>query len=216
MPLRVPENTLAGFALALAEGADGIELDVHCTADGVVVVHHDATLADGAAIATLTLDELGAHESSPSRRIPTLLEVCALVKGRAELFVELKGEGIEHHVAALLFSYDGPRAVHSFDHAMIRRLAALQRGLRLGILVEDAAMSVTEVTDAMRSAGALDLWPHYPLVTERMVEEAHAIGGRVLPWTVNDPVDGARFAGLGVDGICTDDITAFPPRATHR
>ena len=203
MPLRAPENTLASFALALASGADGIELDVHMTADGAVVVHHDPELADGTALALVTLTELAEHESSAARGIPTLQQVCGLVKGRAELFVEIKGPGIEREVVAVLASYDGPFAIHSFDHDLIRRVSTMNTGFRLGILVDDVE---TDVRAAMAAAGALDAWPHYPLVTPSMVGAVHSEAGRVLPWTVNDPEEARRLVALGVDGICTDDV----------
>ena len=204
MPLRASENTLTSFALALASGADGIELDVHVTADGAVVVHHDPELADGTALALVTLTELQEHEASAMQRIPTLQHVCALVKGRAELFVEIKGVGIEREVVAVLAPYDGPFAIHSFDHDLIRRVSAMNTGIRLGILVDDG---VTDVRTAMAAAGARDAWPHYPLVTPNMVADIHAEGGRVLAWTVNDPDEARRLAAVGVDGICTDDVT---------
>ena len=55
--------------------------------------------------------------------------------------------------------------------------------------------------------GAQDLWPNYRLVTRALVDDVHAIGGRVIAWTVNDPADAERLTSLGVDGICTDDVS---------
>ncbi|CAN5226522.1 glycerophosphodiester phosphodiesterase family protein [soil metagenome] len=199
MPRLVTENTLRSFELALEYGAQGIELDVHATADGVIVVHHDPTLDGGARISATPLTAL--------RRLAvdlaTLDSVCGLIAGRAELFVEIKGEGIEQIVEASLASYDGPLAIHSFDHALIGRLARSNPGRRLGILVEEGS---ADFMNAMERSGALDLWPHHPLATPEMVESVHAIGGRVIPWTVNTPQDVARVRALSVDGICTDDI----------
>ena len=74
MPRLARENTLTSFALALARGADGIELDVHATSDGVVVVHHDATLADGTAINMVTRAEL-LEDALPGAELPTLADV---------------------------------------------------------------------------------------------------------------------------------------------
>ena len=204
MPRRARENTLASFALALAAGATGIELDVHATTDRQIVVHHDPALPDGASIADLTLAELGKHESAPDNHIPTLQAVCSLVKGRAELFVEIKGVGIEREVIASLATYTGALALHSFDHAQIQRISLLHTGHRLGILVEKV---VPDIQLAMRITGALDVWPLFTLVTPRLVDDVHAAAGRVLPWTVNEPADAARLTMLGVDGICTDDVT---------
>jgi glycerophosphoryl diester phosphodiesterase len=204
MPRRARENTLASFALALAADADGIELDVHATSDGVVVVHHDPELSTGAVIAFTSYAEL--REQPPhGAQIPTLSEVCALVKGRAELFVEIKGAGIEALVVEALEEYDGRTAIHSFDHALIRRLADSQCPYRLGALFEDAEA----VGGLMKRTGALDVWPHHPLVTRALVDEVQSLGGRVIPWTVNDVGDVRRVTSLGVDGICTDDVSAL-------
>ncbi|MEO5815529.1 MAG: glycerophosphodiester phosphodiesterase [Gemmatimonadaceae bacterium] len=204
MPRRARENTLASFALALAVGAGGIELDVHATSDGVVVVHHDAELATGAVIAFTTHGELRA-QSADGAQIPTLADVCALVKDRAELFVEIKGAGIEALVVAALAAYDGRAAIHSFDHALIRRLADAGCSYRLGALFEDAL----DVRALMERTGALDVWPHHPLVTRTLVDDVHALGGRIIPWTVNNAADVRRVTLLGVDGICTDDVSAI-------
>src|SRR4051794_40761774 len=106
MPRLARENTLPSFELALDAGADGLELDVHATADGVVVVHHDAELRRGPGIASVPFAELRRHEAAPGVPIPTLEELCELVAGRATLFVEIKGAGIERAVLDTLAGYE--------------------------------------------------------------------------------------------------------------
>lgn len=204
MPRLAMENTLRSFELALECGAGGIELDVHSTADGVVVVHHDPVLPDGTAISGASLS----HLSRQATDLATLDSVCQLVAGRAELFVEIKGAGIERQVEACLAAYTGPLAIHSFDQEMIGRLARAGTTRRLGILVED---DNANYMIAMERSGALDLWPHHPLVSGAMVHAVHAIGGRVIPWTVNAPHDVERVRSLLVDGICTDDVRSLQP-----
>jgi glycerophosphoryl diester phosphodiesterase len=184
-------------------GADGLELDVHATADGVVVVHHDAELRDGSAISSLTLAELRRHEAAPGVPIPTLQELCELVTGRVTLFVEIKGAGIEPQVLEALSGYGGDTAIHSFDHALIRRVSQLDPARRLGILFEDAP---AHVAHSMATAGARDVWPHWPLVTPDLVSAVHEAGGRVIPWTVNDQARAQALASLGVDALCGDDV----------
>ena len=199
MPRLATENTLRSFQLALEYGAEGIELDVHMTADGVIVVHHDAILPGGTELRRTKLAELTAQFSE----LPTLEQVCELVGGRAELFVEIKGADIESAVEQALASYSGVTAIHSFDHALIQRIALAGTQRRLGILVETAA---EDALLAMSRAGAVDLWPHYSLVTPALVTAVHALGGRVIPWTVNSVHDAQRLEAMSVDGICTDDV----------
>lgn len=202
MPGLARENTPESFRLAMDAGANGIELDVHATSDGVVVVHHDPTLRGGIEIRGATMAAVSAADPG----VPTLASVLALVSGRAEVFVEIKGDGIEDQVLRALSGYPGAWAIHSFDHAMIARISALDTGHRLGILLEEPA---ADVAGLMRRTGALDVWPHHPLVTEALVAVVHNAGGRVLPWTVNAPAEVLRLRALGVDGICTDDVRAL-------
>lgn len=204
MPRRERENTLPSFAAALAAGADGIELDVHATADGVVVVHHDPVISGGMAIARTGWRELQHAASAADLQIPTLAEVCDLVEDQVELFVEIKGSGIEREVVAALASHGGPSAIHSFDHEAIARLSRFDRRLRLGLLFEERTPDVASMLGA---DGALDAWPHHTLVDRLLVDAVHRMGGRVIAWTVNDQREIARLAALDVDGLCTDDVT---------
>lgn len=208
MPRRFPENTLRSFEEALGCGAQGIELDVHATADGVVVVHHDATTSRGEVIARTEWSGLRSeHDSSVA--IPSLESVCELVGDRAELFVEIKGVGIEQAVLRALAGYTGRFAIHSFDHATIGRIARLDSSIRLGLLFEDRARDAGAL---LAAHGASDAWPHHSIADARMVQQVHDHGGRVIVWTVNHPADVQRVTTLGVDGICTDDVTLLGAR----
>ena len=203
MPRRLRENTLPSFAEALACGAQGIELDVHATADGMVVVHHDAWTVEGLEICRTRWDELQ-RETLDGAAVPTLASVCELVGDRAELFVEIKGAAIEEPVLRALHQHTGPVAIHSFDHATIGRIAKLDPTIRLGLLFEE---QVADVGAMLTAHGARDAWPHHSLADARMLDEVHALGGRVIVWTVNAPRDVRRVKALEVDGICTDDVT---------
>lgn len=209
-----PENTLPAFARAMALGADGIELDVHCTADGEVVVHHDPVpraepedprLA-GRPIASLTAAELATFEVAPGVRIPTLAEVLELVGDRLTLFVEIKGAGIAAEVARVLRGARTECAVHSFDHAQIEALIELAPEIPRGLLYD---RPVADPAGALALHEARDLWPQWELVTPEMVAAVHEVGCRVITWTVNDPRAAAQLEELGVDGLCGDDIRIF-------
>jgi glycerophosphoryl diester phosphodiesterase len=217
-PREQPENTLPSFARAIELGADGIELDVHATRDGVVVVHHDPVpraksrerrLA-GRAIADLTYDELQTFSVAADIGIPTLAQVLALVGEAATVYVEIKGTGIERLVIDSIRASAARCALHSFDHASIVRAHELAPEVRRGLLFSRRPANPAA---AMKAAGALDAWPEWPLVDQPFVESVHQIGGAVIAWTVNDRAAARHLASLGVDGICTDDLRLIPQRA---
>lgn len=215
-PRERPENTLPSFLRALELQADGIELDVHCTLDRVVVVHHDeiprATPPSGRLagkrIDALTFDELQGFSVRGLALISTLAEALAVIRGRAEVFVELKGAAIEREVVGVIRASIAPErcAVHSFDHAQVARARALAPEIRGGILFDRA---VSDPAAAMRASNALDVWPSREHVTEMLVREVHDNGGRVIPWTVNDGGQAVALAALGVDGLCTDFLSVL-------
>ena len=206
MPRQERENTLPSFGAALAAGAQGIELDVHATADGVVVVHHDAVTREGVEIAGATWHDLHGADAAPgaATAIPSLASVCDLVGQRAELFVEIKGTGIEEAVVAVLEGRTGSFAIHSFDHATIGRLSRAGVHYRLGLLFEDP---VDDAAALLAEYGAGDAWPRHSLVDRSLVEGVQRSGGRVIAWTVNSKTEARRLASYGIDGICTDDVT---------
>ncbi|MGH7663452.1 MAG: glycerophosphodiester phosphodiesterase [Gemmatimonadaceae bacterium] len=215
-----PENTLSAFLLALERGADGIELDVHATRDGMLVVHHDHMLPapfgavahapyesdspDVRAIAELSARELGGF-SVAGEPIPTLDQVLSAVGGRAVLYIELKARRIESLVAgALADARDLSRyAVHSFDHRAVRRMRELAPELATGILTVSYLL---DPAATLRAAGARDYWAEWQTIDRALVNEVHAAGGRVIAWTVNDQAAAAALIALGVDGICTDAL----------
>lgn len=210
LPREHPENSLPGFAAALALGVQGIELDVHLTADGVPVVHHDPALGRpavpdaplaGRPIAALTLGELRAHRLAEGVGVPTLDEVFDLVAGRAIVYVEVKAPAAEGVVAARLAGCESWTAVHAFDHRVPWRARAHLPSLPVGVL------SISYLLDnvaPMRGVGARDLWQHWAMIDAELVAAVHESGGRVIAWTANDPAAIDALCELRVDGICTD------------
>jgi glycerophosphoryl diester phosphodiesterase len=204
MPRERRENTLAGFALALEAGAQGIELDVHATRDGVVVVHHDPAVpptpgGPARPINHLRFDELprDAHGDG----VPSLAEVLALVNGRATLYVEIKAPGIEELVVRLLTAHAEWTAVHSFDHRIIAAVGHLAPRLRRGVLMSSYLL---DPLAPVRDTGAQDLWQHWSMIDEALVRRAHEHGTRVIAWTVNEAAMTRALRSWGVGGICTD------------
>jgi glycerophosphoryl diester phosphodiesterase len=126
----VPENSMAAFRRAVEAGY-GIELDVHLSRDGEVVVFHDETLVRMTGcerrLAELTLDELRSLSlAGTDETIPTLAEVLSLVAGRVPILVELKGESTStalcEKVAAQMRTYEGDYCFESFNPLLVRRI----------------------------------------------------------------------------------------------
>jgi glycerophosphoryl diester phosphodiesterase len=204
-----PENTLAAFARAAELGADGVELDVHLTADGILVVHHDAVPSEapspglsGRAIPTLTANELRTFRVG-GEPIPTLAEVQAALPPKIALYCELKGEHTAAAAVAMLAAARSAVAVHAFDHRQVAEARRLAPSLPRGVL--EASYHV-DTTASLLSVAARDLWEYWEMIDRPLVDAVHAIGGRVIAWTVNDPAAMLRLAGMGVDALCTDDV----------
>ena len=206
-PRECDENTLEGFVRAIERGADAVELDVHRTRDGAVVVHHDPVLVspDGrrTAIVDLTLAEVSRCPLPAGGRVPTLSAVMDALGDRASVYVELKGEGVGEAAVEVSRRHGARFAFHSFDHAEVLKLHDRWPDLHYGLLF-DAGTPEAEMRAARHPVR--DLWPHWSLVTQGLVDAAHAAGKRVLVWTVNDPDQAWGLTALGVDGLCTDDV----------
>ena len=207
-----PENTIAAFEAAIDAGADGVELDVHSTLDGVVFVHHDAvvdTPSGRVAFKTADSKTIQAARLDGGHSIPTLDATLESVKSRAKLFIEIKPSGIENDVARCLKRHSDLHenySVHSFDHRIVRRMLEILPSVRTGIL--QVAYPINSRA-AMRDAGATDLWQHADFVDARLVADVHASGGQLIVWTANAPTAWERLASLGVDGICTDNVDTY-------
>jgi glycerophosphoryl diester phosphodiesterase len=206
-PREYTENSLPSFRHAFAEGADGIELDVHGTRDGAIVVHHDPVTnsrpGDSGPVAVIGESTLAALRSVEiaGERIPTLDELLSAVPLHATAYVEVKAQRIEEAVIAAIRSGGGRCAVHSFDHRVARRVHDLAPDIPVGVL--QTSYPVDPVRP-VRDARARDLWQHWELIDAELIDRVHDEGGRVIAWTVNDPAVAERLAAWGIDGICTD------------
>lgn len=214
-----PENTLASFELALEQGADLVELDVHLSKDGQVVVIHDERLertTDGhGLVGEHTLAELERLDAGrwfdprfAGQRLPALDEVLAWAAGRTRLAIEIKNApifyaGIEEKIVRLLEQH-GMREhalVISFDHHALRRVRDLDPDLITGAIY---ACRPAEPLQLASAAGAQVLEPHWAFVTPEDVAAAHAAGLWVSTWTVDEPDAFRRLIAWGVDGIATN------------
>ena len=203
------ENTLPSFERALQQGADGIELDVHVTSDGTVVVHHDATYRDlrvssqdRLTFAATTAADLRRVRLPSGDAIPTLDEVLDLVATRATVYIEVKAKAMENALVQCLAQHATSRvAVHAFDHRIPVAIRARRPQTVIGFLsasypLNFNALLLREHVDA--------LWQEAHLIDDALVAAAHAVGTRVIAWTENDAVHARALTAMGVDALCTD------------
>ena len=203
-----PENSLASFDLALSQGADAVELDVHATADGTVVVHHDPEVAGAAKPIVRMSDAELARLRVRGEPVPTLDAVLELCAGRCRVYVELKGRGLADRVVARIRAHRAECAVHSFDHRAVHRVREIAPELRRGILLD---AYLVDVASALRAADAQDLWQQWSWIDAPLVAAARSAGARVVAWTVNDAVEASTLVALGVPALCTDVLPALAP-----
>jgi glycerophosphoryl diester phosphodiesterase len=199
---RALENSLAAFRLAGEEGCDGVELDVHLSRDGELIVHHDPEIPGGESIAALSLAEIRVRPLGDGHPAPTLAEVLAATAG-LDVYIEAKTLPAEADARLLeLIRADPTPArlhVHAFDHRIIARLARQAPLLSLGVL--SASYPIDPIGPA-RDAGANTLWQARDLIDASLVARCREAGIAVIAWTVNDATEAARLTALGVAGLC--------------
>jgi glycerophosphoryl diester phosphodiesterase len=202
-----PENTLRAFRHALAIGVDGIELDVHATADGIPVVIHDrdigrTTDGDGY-VDQIALARLETFDAGQGELVPTLAEVLALVGDAAHLDIEIKGSDVEQAVLDVLAQHPTVRwAISSFDWDTLRTLRRLDPVAELWPLAERADDELIAVATELASPAVSLYTGAYTAENAAKLRDA---GLHVMVWTVNDPREARRVADLGAFGLCTDD-----------
>ncbi|MGB9593290.1 MAG: glycerophosphodiester phosphodiesterase [Anaerolineae bacterium] len=217
-----PQNTLAAFRLANAYGADGYELDVQLTKDGVPVVIHDFTVdktTNGTGpVAGFTLEELkrldaGAKFSSQfaGERVPTLAEVFDVLEPHTIVNVELKTKslgdnGLEKATIALIRERGLQERVilSSFNPFSLLRVRRIAPELKIGLLYAPDLPLYLRKAWFRLVVKPQALHPHYRMVDERYMAWARRNGYEVNVWTVDDPDDMRRLAALGVHAIITN------------
>jgi glycerophosphoryl diester phosphodiesterase len=204
------ENTLAAFTGAVAQGADGVELDVRRTLDGQMAISHDDRLPDGTVVVETALADLPPHVPD----LAAALDACAPL---AVVNVEIKNwpddkdfdasERLAEQVVALLDQRgelaSGRFLISCFHLPTVDRVHELAPGLPtawlLG-LVDDPARLVDKVAEH----GHVAVHPHHLFVDQTFVDRAHAAGLKLNTWTCNDPDRIRELAGIGVDALVTD------------
>ncbi|PJN05182.1 glycerophosphodiester phosphodiesterase [Streptomyces sp. CB01201] len=200
-----PENTLRSFVHAERVGMDVIELDLHLSKDGALVVMHDAEVdrtTDGEGrIGQLTLAELRELDAGQGERVPVFEEVLDAVK--TPIQAEIKDTAAARALAEVLLRRDlvGRVEVLSFHDAALAEVASRVPGVRTALVDDDWGPDLVERATAV---GAKSLVLDITRLTLETVERAHAAGLRVIGWTVNTQ-DHLRLArALQLDGATTD------------
>lgn len=210
-----PENTMAAFIAAEAAGADGIELDVHLSRDGVPVVIHDDTVdrtTDGRGrVARMTKGELRRLDAGSwfdpafaGEALPTLEEVFAWADNRLRLNVEIKAVAAGLAVIELLQTYPQVRVLlSSFDHSLLERLRLLNPDLPLGFLI-DSRFWRRAVQRAVETR-AESVHPRFDLLSHPLLAACQRHGLAVHCWTVDRPDLCSSLRRRGVAGVFTND-----------
>ena len=212
---RAPENTMAAFEAALEDGCPRIELDVQMTADGVAVVTHDTSLrrctgcnANIYDLPYVQVQQLDAgrwfHRQFTGSYIPTLEEVLALCKGKAELNIEIKPSTftptLEAETVRLIHAYDygADCVVTSQSYETLCKVKELDPDITTGYIL---ALGVGTYYDLP----AADFFSvESTFITAGMVQQIHLRGKTVSAWTVNRTEDARALLSLGVDDVITD------------
>jgi len=189
-----PENTLLSFRKAFEQGANAVELDVRCSADGELVVIHDPTLdrtTNGTgSVERMCLKELSALDAGKGQRIPTLDEVLGLAKAaQGTLFIEIKAPGIEEALISTL-----------------KRRKAEDEVVVFGIPDSVAKVRALEPSIASTFPGRFRIGIPDPS-TER-IREMHRQGLVAIHGDIDDEGEMSALIDMGIDGI----ITNFPSR----
>ena len=212
--VRAPENTLIALQQAIVEGADFAEIDVQTTADGVVVLFHDADLMRvaslGRRLRDITYRELQDIDVGSwfapqfsDERIPTLQEAMALARGRIKLNIELKytwpDPALTQKVADLIRQNDfsSECVVSSLNFPAVTEIKASFPELTAGFIVFTAAGDLSRMEADFLSISAAR-------ATAQLVRQLHRHGRAVHVWTVNDFNNVISMVERGVDNIITD------------
>jgi glycerophosphoryl diester phosphodiesterase len=203
-----PENTLLGIRYALELGLDGIELDIHLSQDGELVVIHDDTLdrtTNGKGpVKKYSLKELKNFDAGLGEKIPTLSEVIDLMKEfNKELFIEMKAPGAEEKILKLIKEkkFTDFSILKAFNHRLILNFKNMAPDIRAQVLMDSLPIDPVSI---IKSAKANGMSVSSRMIDKMLVDQCHQAGFFVTTWNANTKEDLLKFKEMKVDYICTD------------
>lgn len=200
-----PENTLRSFVAAEQAGLDAIELDLHLSKDGALVVMHDPEVdrtTDGTGpVADQTLAELRTLDAGRGERVPRFEEVLDVVQ--APLQAEIKDVQAARALAEVLLARDLVRRVEvsSFHDEAVAEVARLVPGVRTALIGSRYGL---DIVDRAVAAGAATVCLNLRRLTLEIVEEARKRDLRIIGWVVNTQEQLRLVRALELDGATTD------------
>ncbi len=211
-----PENTLIAFQKAIDLGCDGIELDVHLSSDGEIIVIHDETIdrtTNGKGFVNkMNLSALKTFLIDEKQKIPTLDEVFELLNHKIFINIELKSYETADKVVELIEKFILEKnckyenfIISSFDWNALQQVRFLSAEIQIGVLTStdlDLAFAFAKFIKAKT------INPYFHLLNEENVAKMQEKGFEIHTWTVNEIQDIEKMKALKVDGIISD----FPDR----
>lgn len=207
-----PENTLESIKQALAFKVDGIEIDVHLSADGELMVIHDDTIDrttngqgfvnqyTSAQLKKFTIDEI--------HKIPTLIEVLDTIKKKCFINIELKNSDTAKKTVELINTYITEKKwtynhflISSFEMKTLNEVRALDSNILIGIL---NANDIDQANAMAKYLDAYSIHPSFHLLTRENTLAMKKKKYKIIPWTVNNINDIEKMKAFGVDGIISD------------
>lgn len=211
-----PENTLRAFDLAIRQGAQMIELDLHLTGDGHIVVIHDAELDHTTdltgRISEMSLDEVRRADAGKGERVPTLDETLDLTLGKIRLYLEIKDPRAADETLRMIRARNcrDDCMLASFDLPLMRRLGREVNDIELGVILGNETINpIVRWREAfpwlaMRDIRYDVLCMQVELCYGMLVRMMKASGKKVYVWTADDEKQFERLIGYEVDGIVTN------------
>lgn len=217
-----PENTMASYQKAIDLGVDFIEIDIHMSKDGKLIVHHDPQLdrtTNGKGLLKdYTSEQLMKMDAGSwfnpdfcHERIPLLTEVLDKFLPQAGILIEIKhpelNPGIEQVLTTVLKNYQSDHKrimIHSFDVASMKKCHELMPSIPVGVLVKNSPLGISDKFLHEVSEFAAFVNPKHTMMSAKLKQKIHRHGMRAFTWTVNDKKKLKAFEAIKLDGIITD------------